>query len=120
MKYQIIKLRKNTSKKRDAEQDEKKEEKMETELTFENYDFPKEEAYKKNNEYYSFLKGENVYERFFFIQYLFEPNLQFSNVKLSTNYEEFRDFTDRVMEEFNNLKTGVDPLILIKKLKWLS
>ena len=93
---------------------------METELTFENNDFPKEEAYKKNNDYYNFLKGKNVYERFFFIQHLFEPKKQFSKVKLAINYEEFKDYIDRVIKEFNNLKTGVDPLILIKKLKWLS
>ena len=96
-------------------------EKMETEFTFENFDFPKSEAYKKNNEYYKKLRGKNDYKGEFFIQYLFEPNLKkFSDVKMAINYQEFKDYSDKAINEFNNLKTGVEPLYLMSQLKWLS
>ena len=37
---------------------------------------------------------------------------------MAINYQEFKDYSDKVLEEFNNLKTGVNPLDLIKQLKW--
>ena len=93
--------------------------KNEIESTFENYYIPKNEAYKRNKEYYRKLKGKNDYKGEFFIQYLFNPNFEnFSDVKMAINYQEFKDYSDKVIEEFNNLKTGVDPLDLIKQLKW--
>ena len=99
-------------------------ESMETEFTFENYDIPKDVAYKKNKEYYLNLNGKNDYKGEFFIEYLFvpfDPNFEkFSNIQMAINYQEFKDYSDKVIEEFKNKKTGVDPLHLMSKLKWLS
>jgi len=96
------------------------DQKEENIYTFENYDSPKNTAYLKNNYYYKKLKGKNNYEKEFFIQYLFNPNLKsFSNTKLAINYESFNNYLENVTNEFQTL-TGLKPLDLIEKLKWIS
>ena len=102
---------------RNEEFNDQKEENI---YTFENYDSPKNTAYLKNNYYYKKLKGKNNYEKEFFIQYLFNPNLKsFSNTKLAINYESFNNYLENVFNEFQSL-TGLKPLDLIEKLKWIS
>ena len=108
----------------DFKEEERNEEfndqKEENNYTFENYDSPKNTAYLKNNYYYKKLKGKNNYENEFFIQYLFNPNLKsFSNTKLAINYESFNNYLENVFNEFQSL-TGLKPLDLIEKLKWIS
>ena len=94
--------------------------KEEKNFTFENYDLPKNAACLKNNDYYKKLKGKNVYEKEFFIQYLFKPNLKaFSDTKLAINFESFNNYLEKVFEDFQS-KTSLEPLDLIQKLKWIS
>ena len=106
--------------KEEERNEEFNDQKEENNYTFENYDSPKNTAYLKNNYYYKKLKGKNNYENEFFIQYLFNPNLKsFSNTKLAINYESFNNYLENVFNEFQSL-TGLKPLDLIKKLKWIS
>ena len=39
---------------------------------------------------------------------------------MAINYNEFNNYIDDVIQEFKTKETGIDPLDLIKKLKWLS
>ena len=90
-------------------------------LSFENYDSPKNDAYLQNNIYFEKLKGKNNYEKIFFIQYLFEPNLlSFSEAKMGINYEEFNACVNDVILKFKSSHTEIEPFDLIEKLKCLS
>lgn len=88
-------------------------------LIFENYDLPKKYAYEQNKKYFNELQGENNYEKIFFIQYLFKPDLtSFSDTNLKITFDEFNQFMNEDINQFDNLKIHINAIDLIKRLKW--
>ena len=84
-------------------------------LIIENYDL----AYEQNKKYFNELQGENNYEKIFFIQYLFKPDLtSFSDTNFKITFDEFNQFMNEDINQFDNLKIHINAIDLIKRLKW--
>lgn len=88
-------------------------------ITFENYQKPKNFAYLKNKTYYLKL-GENNYEKEFYIQYLFSDlkSDNINNVKMNMKYEEFIEKLNDVIKSFNEKQFTYKADELLSNFKW--
>ena len=61
----------------------------------------REKLLKLKKKYFNELQGENNYEKIFFIQYLFKPDLtSFSDTNLKITFDEFNQFMNEDINQF--------------------